>query len=197
MKVLKVSPKNFQAAIKEAKKLIQEGGVIVCPTDTVYGLIADATNKKAIKRIFRIKKRPKTKPIPVFVKDLAQAKKIAEINKKQEEFLKKAWPGKVTAILKPKKKFPRGIGKPKEEIGLRVPGYRLINILLKKINQPLAETSANISGRPPSVKIKEVLKQFKTCQYQPDLIINAGNLPKSKPSKVIDLTQSPPKILRI
>jgi len=202
MIILKVAQKNLKEILEIAVKSIKQGKVLVCPTDTVYGLICDATNKRAIEKVFKIKKRPKEKPIPIFVKDMEMAKRLAKIDKRQEKFLKSVWPGKITVILRPKRKFPEGIGKPKKEIGLRVPNYEIINQLLRLCNRPLTGTSANISGEPPSTKIKEVLKQFTLRRgsgqekYQPDLIIDVGNLKPSKPSTVIDLTTSPPKILR-
>jgi len=196
MKIFKVSQRNLEKIIEIVAKSIKQGKVIVCPTDTVYGLIADATNEKAVEKILKIKKRRAQKPIPVFVKDLKMAKNLAFVNKNQEKFLKSVWPGKVTVILKPRKKFPKGIGKPKKEIGLRIPDYEIINQLLLAINFPLTGTSANISGEPPSTKIKEVISQFKNQKHQPDLVIDAGNLKSSKSSTVLDLTVSPPKILR-
>lgn len=209
MKILKVSSKNFDKAIKEAIKSIKKGEVMVCPTDTIYGLVADAQNEKAIKKIFEIKKRRKRKPLPIFVKDVKMAKELAQVNKEQEFFLRKIWPGEITVILKrnpPSLKLRRArkvsklskilFGKEKT-IGLRIPKYRLVNILLKKLNRPLAGTSANISGKAGSDKIKEVLNQFKNKKFQPDLVIDAGNLKKSKPSTIIDLTESRSKFLRI
>jgi len=182
--------------IKEIARVIKNGKVIVCPTDTVYGLIADATNKKAVGKVFKIKKRPANKPIPIFVKDIKMARRLAKINKNQEKFLNLVWPGKVTVILRPKRKFPKGIGRPEKEIGLRIPNYKIINQLLSIIKRPLTGTSANISGKPASTKIKGVLKQFKNQKHQPDLVTSAGNLQKSKPSLIIDLTKEPPKVLR-
>jgi len=226
MKILRINQKGFKKAVKVLVELVKQGRVIICPTDTVYGLIADATNKKAVKKIFKIKKRPQGKPIPVFVKDIKMAKKLAEIDKKQENFLKKVWftrpnfkkgpqkkmveiapkiwagKGKVTVVLKRKEK-KQIYGVDKKTIALRIPKYKLVNILLQKLNLPLAGTSANISRKPASTKIKEVINQFTLRRgsgqekYQPDLIIDAGNLPKNKPSKVLDLTTSPPKVLRI
>lgn len=192
MRIIKANLRNLQEIIKAVK----EGKVLVCPTDTVYGLICDAKNKKAVTKIFRIKKRPKGKPISIFVKDLRMAKKFANINKKQEKFLKRAWPGIITAVLKPKKNLPHNISQSKNTIGLRIPKYKMIITLIDKINRPLAESSANISGKPASGNIKKILSQFKNQKNQPDLVINAGNLPKSKPSAVLDLTTFPPKILR-
>ena len=85
----------------------------------------------------------------------------------------------------------------KDTVALRIPKYGLVNELLKKTNLPLTGTSANLSGKPPSTKIKEVIRQFKNQKHQPDLIINLGNLRKSKPSTILDLRVFPPKILRI
>lgn len=169
--------------LKKAIKAIKEGKVLVCPTDTVYGLICDFSNKKAVERLYKIKKRPKWKLLPIFVKDIKMAKKFSDIDFRQEKFLKTVWPGKVTAVFHHKKP------------GIRIPNYKFVFNLVKHIG-PLAETSANISGKPASTKIKDVLRQFEGKRYQPDLVIDAGNLPKAKPSKVIDLTVWPPKILR-
>ncbi len=187
MKILKIKEKNLTRIIQKAVKSIKNGQVLVCPTDTVYGLVCDINNDEAIKRLVKIKKRQDKKPIPIFVKDIKMAKKLASIDKNQEAFLKKVWPGKVTVVFK----------KNNGTIGLRIPNYKLVNQLLSIVKVPLTGTSANISGKPTSTKIKEVLKQFKNQKHQPDLVLDAGDLPKSKASTVIDLTVSPPKVLRI
>jgi L-threonylcarbamoyladenylate synthase len=181
---------------KEIIEVLKEGKVVLCPTDTVYGLICDATSNKAVKRLFQIKKRTFTKPIPIFIKDIKMVKKFTLISKSQEIFLKKVWPGKVTIVLKAKKKFPRGVLTKENKVGFRIPDYKLLNTLLSKIGFPLSATSANITGKPPSVKIKEVLEQFKNKRFQPDLIIDAGNLKQSRPSTVVDLTEKKLKLLR-
>ena len=191
MKIIKISSKNLKKAIE----IIKKGGVVVCPTDTVYGLIADVKDKTAVKKIFKIKKRSLKKYLPVFVKDLKMAKDLANINKEQEKILKKYWPGKVTVILKAKSlKFPKGILSYDKKIGLRIPDYKFLSLLLRKINRPLVETSANISGKKASTKIKEVLKQFEKGRCQPDLVLDAGNLKISLSSTVVDLIDF--KILR-
>ena len=184
--------------LKNLAREIKKGRVIVCPTDTVYGLLADATNKKAVEKIFKIKKRPKTKPLPIFIKDLETAKRLAIIDKNQERFLKKAWPGKITAVLKRKaaNRKQKIYGIDKKTIALRISKYKLVLELLKAINKPLTGTSANISGKPATTKIKDILRQFQNKKFQPDLILNTGNLKSSKPSKVIDFTGKRPKILR-
>ncbi len=180
MKVLRASIET----IKEVVKAIKNSGVVVCPTDTVYGLICLANDKKAVEKIYKIKKRPKNKLFPVFVKDIKMAKKFVKIGSEQEKFLKKVWPGAVTVVIE------------KRKSALRIPQCRFIINVIKKLNRPLVETSANISGKPATTKIKEVLKYFKGRKYQPDLILDGGNLKSAKPSKVIDCTGSAPVILR-
>ncbi len=195
MQILKISSKNKREALEKSLKTIKEGKVVVCPTDTVYGLIADAKNRSAVRKIFKIKKRSFEKPLPVFVKDLKMAKSIADIGKIQEKILKKVWPGKVTAVLSAKSlRFPKGILSKDKKVGLRMPRHKLLTSLLKELGSPLAETSANISGNKATTKIKDVLREFSKEKHQPDLILDAGNLKNSLPSTVIDLTSL--KILR-
>ena len=193
MQTLKINQKN----LKEIIGVIRQGKVIVCPTDTVYGLIANATNKKAVEKIFKIKRRLLKNPIPIFVKDLKTAKKLAEINKKQEKILKSVWPGKVTVVLKRKKTKIKLYGVDKKTIALRIPNFKPVNFLLEKLNRPLVGTSANISGKLSSGDLKEVLRQFKDKKHQPDLVVDGGNLKPGRPSTVLDLTIWPPKILRL
>ena len=200
MKVVKLE----QKAINKVVEVLKQGGVVVFPTDTVYGFLADAENKKAVEKIFKIKKRPRSKLLPVFIKDLKMAKKLAEIDEptsakasagKQEKILKKYWPGKYTFILN-KKKTARLYGVDKDKIALRIPKYKFLNDLLKKINKPLVQTSVNISGQPSLTRISDIIKEFEGQKNKPDLIISAGNLPKVKPSTIIDLTKSDIKIIR-
>lgn len=194
MKIIKLDPKETEKIIKEIANSLKAGKVIVCPTDTVYGLIADATSKKAVRKVFKIKKRSIRKPIPVFIRNMAEAKKLAKINKEEEEFLKKVWPGKTTAVLK--RKQGKIYGVLKRTIALRIPKYKLIDKLQRATKLPLTGTSANISGYPPSTKIEKVIQQFKGQKYQPDIILDRGDLKPSKPSQVIDLTGRKPRILR-
>ncbi|PIU42674.1 MAG: threonylcarbamoyl-AMP synthase [Parcubacteria group bacterium CG_4_9_14_0_2_um_filter_35_11] len=176
--------------------IIKKGGVVIFPTDTVYGFLADATNEKAVEKLFKIKKRVYQKYLPLFIKDLKAAQKIAKITQKGKNFLRKVWPGQVTVVLK-RKGGLKLYGVAKETIALRIPNFKPLNQLLELINIPLTATSANISGKLPSSNIKEVLKQFENKKNKPDFIVKAGNLQKRKPSTIIDLTKRPPQILRV
>jgi L-threonylcarbamoyladenylate synthase len=196
MKIIKEKSKE---AIIEAVKSIKNGEVLVLATDTIYGLVADATLKKAVEKIFKIKNRQKSKPLPVFVKDIKMAKKIVKINKNQEEFLKEVWPGKVTVVLERKKScnLSKNVFGDKNTVGLRWPDYKFTNFLIKAINKPLIGTSANISGEGNVSEIKKIINQFKNKEHQPDIIIDSGNLKKCKASTVVDFSKDAPEILRI
>ncbi len=194
MKIVRES--NFDKILST----LQEGKVIISPTDTVYGLLADAENKKTVERVFEIKRRDFKKPVPIFVQNLKKAKEIIFVNREQQVILEKFWPGKLTAVMEAtseaKKIFPFGIISEKGKIGVRIPDYELINNLLRKLKKSLIATSANISGKPSSTQIKKVISQFEDREIKPDLIINSGKLKESESSTVIDLTGSKFNILR-
>lgn len=189
MKILQTS----NVALKKSIAVIKSGGIVVCPTDTVYGFLADASNKKAVDKIYKIKKRQRSKPLSVFVKDLKMAKKIAEISKEQEKILTlrlrsgqaKFWPGKYTFILK-RKIDKKLYGVDKKTIAIRIPKYKFLNDLLKKVNKPLVQTSVNISGEAPLIKIGDMVEKF--GKNKNIIIIDTGSLKKSNPSKIIDIT---------
>lgn len=187
---MRLNSENFQKIVEIAVKTIKKGGVIICPTDTVYGLVCDAGNEKAVKKIFEMKKRDESKPLPVFVKNIEQAKKLAFVNKAQENFLKDS---KITTILKARKSILSPLVYKDKTIGIRIPKYELLNLILEKFSKPVAQTSANISSKEATTKIKEVLEQF---EGQNVIIIDEGNLPENKPSKIIDLTKNNIKIIR-
>ena len=195
MKVIEVSQKNFPEVVQEAVMALRRGRALVCPTDTVYGLIADAANSKTVKKIFRIKVREKGKPIPIFVRDIEMAHSLAKIREEQEVFLEKVWPGKVTVVLESKNKLPKELGAEKK-IGLRIPKYDFLNLLLETYGKPLTGTSANLSGMPSLSDSTQIIAQFQNRKHKPDMVLDAGVLPKSKPSKVIDITEAKHKVIR-
>ena len=191
MKIIKENDKN----INDIAAALKNGAVLVLPTDTVYGLVCDATNEMAVERIFSIKRRDKSKTLPVFVENLKMTKKYAVVNEKQEVFLKKNWPGAVTVVLSGKKGLSELVYKD-DTIALRQPNYKLIIDIIKAVKKPLAQTSANISDSPAPAKIEEVIGQFIGQDVQPDLVVDAGDLPNNKPSTIIDLTSNIIKVLR-
>lgn len=188
MRFYKESPQT----LNKVAAFLEEGGVVICPTDTVYGFLADASNKKAVDAIFKVKKRPASKPLSLFVKDIKMAQEITLIDENQLASLKSHWPGKYTFRLKRKKKVKLH-GLDKDTIALRQPNYKFLNNLLKKMDMPLAQTSVNISGQPVLTNINEIVAKFGKTDI---LVVDDGNLKKSEPSKIIDLTGEKVKIIR-
>lgn len=184
---------------------LKAGGVVVAPTDTVYGLLADVFNQKTLEKVFVIKGRRENKPLPVFVDSFEMLDKVAFVkNQEVEEFLEKSWPGKITCILPSRGWMPlkvRGGSSPlpsdRLNIAVRIPNHHFLLELIKRFGGPLTGTSANYSGRGPYTEIEKVVSEFKHLPIKPDLIIDAGDLPKSSASTIYDCTIWPPKILRL
>jgi len=190
MQILKIDDGDVVAKAVDA---LEQGQVIACPTDTVYGLLADATNEKAVERVFELKKRERTKPFSVFVKDIETARELARVGQDQEMFLQEAWPGRVTVVLQSKQVLPKVFDQ-EGKIGLRIPDYPLVNEILNAFGKPLTGTSANISGMASCTDSADVQRQFRV--KQPDVMIDAGALPLAQPSQVVDITGKEKRILR-
>ena len=142
--------------IQLASRSLQNGEVIVMPTDTVYGLAALAEDESAVKKIFKIKNRPKTLPLIIFVQSLEEAKKIAEFNALDIILAKNFWPGPLTLILNKKKKKIYNGDKRLSKIGIRIPRNKAMLSLLNNIKKPLATTSANLHKEKNERSIKNL-----------------------------------------
>lgn len=183
---------------KEVKKVVltlEKEKVVALPTDTVYGFFANAFSEKGVKKIFEIKKRKINEPIGIFIARIKKAKKYARIGEKEEEFLEKYLPGQVTFILEKRVPFPKGVGT-KSTIGIRIPEHPLFRDLFTKIDFPLAQTSANVSGEKTLKKGEEIFERFKKRPLGPDLVLEGSTPSGVKPSTVVDLSSSYPKIIR-
>ena len=195
MQIWKALKGNKKEVATKAAAALLKGKVLVAPTDTVYGLVADATNKKAVQKVFSIKGRQRGKPLPIFIKDIAMAKKLAKVSPFKEAYMKKVWPGQVTLVLESKGVLPKETGT-KETIGLRIPKHTLLQEILLKTKKPLTGTSANLAGKPFLSDAASVVLQFKQRKYRPDIILHKGKLPLVRPSKVIYIVGSKSKVLR-
>ncbi len=197
MEIVKVNPKQPEKAVlKRAVDILKRGGVIVYPTETVYGLGANIFDKKAVKKIFLIKGRTFRKPLSAAVSGLKEAEQIAKFNLKAKKIFKKFLPGPLTLVLFKKACVPDLVTAGRKKIAIRVPDFKVTLDLLKKCRFPITSTSANISGKSAPCSVSAVTKQFKNKKNQPDLILDVGRTPIGRPSTIIDLTQKKPKILR-
>jgi L-threonylcarbamoyladenylate synthase len=190
MKIVSPTDRNW---LEESVNILKEGGIILHPTDTVYGLAVDATNENAIKKLFELKQRP-AKAVIMVVRDLIQAEEYVEINNDARTLAEKFWPGALTLVLPKKKTVPDILSAGLANIGIRIPDHPVTNSLSAAYENPYTSTSANLSGGPTSYKIEDALPQLDINLI--DLVINAGPLPEVPPSMVIDLTTDLPRILR-
>ncbi|MBI2121125.1 MAG: threonylcarbamoyl-AMP synthase [Candidatus Wildermuthbacteria bacterium] len=197
MEILQLTHSHQKDVAKRIVDALGEGQVVACPTDTVYGLLADAGNSAAVRKMFSIKRRRRAKPFGVFVASIAKAKTIARISTRQEKFLRSAWPGGVTAILRarPDARFAPGVGI-KNTLGIRIPRHSLLLEILRLFKDPIAQTSANISGEVAILDSQDVVRVFGQKKHKPHLLIDGGALPPSLPSTVIDLTGTDAIVLR-
>jgi len=172
-------------AIPLAAGILHRGGLIIYPTETSYGIAADATNCNAIKKIDRLKKRA-GKFMPIIVSDMKMAGKYIVLNADIKKLMKKFMPGPLTLVAKKKNmRTARLLG------GFRIPANEFALKLVKKFGKPITATSANMSGKPQIYEISEIKKIF---SGKIDLIIDAGSLPRRKPSTVYDIETN--KIVR-
>jgi len=180
--------------IEEAAKLIEEGKLIAFPTETVYGLGADALNEEAVRRIFEIKGRPLNKPLSILIgkkEDLKQyVQKIPEV---AEALVEKFWPGPVTLIFRASSLIPDMMKGKNNTIGIRMPNCRVALEIVKTSRVPLACPSANLSGRPSPTKAEEVIKDL---GEKIDLILDGEETRIGVESTVLNLTTYPPTMVR-
>jgi len=192
MKILKVNPeKPDKKIIEKTAKVLGIGGVIVYPTETLYGLGANVFDVNAVQRVFEIKGRDITKPSSVAFRDLNQAKKFLQFTLEAEKLAKKFLPGPLTIILNSKIEFDAFLGG--DKVSVRIPDNRVAQAILNEVKFPITATSANLSGGKESVEVKDAVKQIGDIV---DLILDGGKCKYGMPSTVVDLTSGEIQIVR-
>ncbi|MCH7624007.1 MAG: threonylcarbamoyl-AMP synthase [Nitrospinae bacterium] len=184
----------FRTQMVKIKRILNLGGVMAFPTDTFYGLGATAFNRKAVSRIFKIKQRPKDKPLLTLVASAYQVNSMAlEITPTAEILIEKLWPGPLTILFSAHPHLPSQSTANTGKIGVRQPGNEMVRKLLSGIGFPITATSANISGTENVTTAREVEE---TLGSQIDLIVDGGAAPGGKESTVLDVTLSPSLLVR-
>ncbi len=192
MRILKTGiDKLDENIIDEAIDVLADGGIVLYPTDTVYGLGANIFNKEAVKRIFEIKHRDILKPLSVLVSDVRAISLVSRISEGQKEIIDNYLPGPYTFLLMKNKIVPRVVTGGSRYVGVRVPNNQIACNLARLF--PITTTSANISDKEVLDNPQEILKQL-NCDI--DLVIDAGPLKSRRSSAIIDLTDGEPKIVR-
>ena len=193
--IIKINPENPEKKlILKACKIIKKNGVIIFPTKCLYGIGVDAFNPKAIKKVFKIKKRDSKNPILVLINKKQDLKMLVrEIPFQAKILMDKFWPGDITIIFKAKHDIPEQLTARTGKIGVRMPQHPVAYALVKNAGTPITGTSANISGTKGCSDIKKLDPKLIPSI---DMILDAGKLKGGKGSTVIDVTVSPVKILR-
>ena len=192
MKILKTSIDTVdEKIVGEAIDVMSEGGVVLYPTDTVYGLGANIFDTSAVKRIFEIKQRSLLKPVSILIPDMAAIDLVARVSNDQKEVINNYLPGPYTFILRRTPIVPRVVTSGSAYVGVRVPNNDIACRLAGLF--PITTTSANISDDEVLSNPEDILEQL-GCDV--DLVIDVGDLSSDHASMIIDLSQSNPKIIR-
>lgn len=177
--------------IQKASRVVSDGGIIIFPTDTVYGVGCDPFNKKSVDKIYKIKNRPKSKPFPILVYSMKEANQIADFDLDSQRMAEKFWPGPLTLILKLK---DSGIEKSldvKEKIAVRIPNNNCLLDLLSSCKF-LIGTSANISGQESFTNSEECYNSLSDF----DVFLDGGNLEDKGESTILEIIDGKPIIHR-
>jgi L-threonylcarbamoyladenylate synthase len=193
--ILKIDPKTpDKSSIITAVEILKKGGVVAFPTETFYGLGADAGNIEAVEKIYSIKGRDYEKPIPIIIGNIRDVTGLVEeIPETGRRFMERLWPGGLTIIFKASSNLlPRltgGTGK----IGVRLSRSIIASHLSKTLSKPITGTSANLSGAEECASADEVIVCLKD---KIDMVIDGGRTPGGPGSTIVDVTTDPPTILR-
>jgi L-threonylcarbamoyladenylate synthase len=180
--------------LEEPAQIIKNGGIVVFPTETVYGIGANALNAEAVKKIYEIKKRPLSKPITLLVNSIDMIERVAkDITPFEYAIIKKFFPGPLTIILQKKDVVPDIVTSGGSTVGIRMPANEIALELINRAGVPLATPSANISDKPSKTNIKDVMSDFPEGV---DCFIDGGKSKIGVASTIVQVIDGVPHILR-
>ena len=181
------------SVLRKAAGVIRSGGLIVYPTETLYGIGADATNATAIRKVSKAKQRRETKPILVIVDSQEMLRElVGNVSEPAKLLIERFWPGALTLVFKASSDIPDELTQGSGTIGVRIPSSNLCLKLLAETRVPLTSTSANVSGKSPERTVEKIQRHLTGI----DLYLDAGELPERRPSTVIDVSLLVPRVLR-
>ncbi len=184
---------SIKESLVEVANIIKSGGVVIFPTETLYGLGGKVRDLTVIKRIYKIKERSPLKPLPVMVHNIKEIYELSGYVPPYARLLaENYWPGPLTLVLK-NKNISTLVTCGKDSVAFRIPDYRIALDLLKYTEEPLAVTSANLSGEENLFTIDEIISAF---EDKVDVILDAGEITYGVPSTIVDCTGEKVKILR-
>ncbi len=197
MEILRVHTRRSSgAAIAQAAAALRAGKLVIFPTETLYGLGADALNTNAVQAIFTVKRRPAHKPIIVLIASYAQlALLAASVSPTARALMRAFWPGPLTIVFPAKKSLPRALTSGTGTVAVRLTAHPIARALIHAAGTPLTATSANVSGQSDHQTLGPILKRLAGAR-RIAVALDAGITPSHIPSTVIDATKNPPVIVR-
>lgn len=192
--VLHIKSENDEKKLIEAAKVLQQGGLVAFPTETVYGIGANALDAEVVKKIYQAKGRPSDNPLIVHIGDAKEVYRyVEEVSEAGEALMKAFWPGPLTLIFKKNQSIPDEITGGLATVALRVPSHWIARSIIQLSGLPIAAPSANISGKPSPTIAAHVIEDL---SGRVDMIVDGGNATIGLESTVLDLTGEVPMILR-
>ncbi|MBU0591694.1 threonylcarbamoyl-AMP synthase [Candidatus Micrarchaeota archaeon] len=186
--IIKITPDDFESAVDIAKETLKSGGIIVYPTDTLYGIGCDATSEEAVRKVHTIKGTWMHKPLSVMVSDFSMIEYYCDTWAWEDMIIRKYLPGPHTFILKKKREIAASES---DKLGVRMPDLEFCLELCKRFGKPIVTTSANATDKESPFKIEDVNKEIIDSV---SLVIDGGPTKYRKPSGIIDLVEK--KIIR-
>lgn len=197
MQIVKLAESSLEVVAQQAAEVLAAGGLVIYPTETVYGVGVDATNAAAVEKLLAYKSRREGKPLSVAVINQAMAEEYVELTEQAKKFYERFLPGPYTIVSKGKGKVATSVESEFGTLGVRIPDYPLVLEMVKVLGRPLTATSANASGEKRPYTVADVLGRLSEKQKSLiDLIIDAGELPRNEPSTVVDTTLATPLVIR-
>ena len=193
---IKLTPENVHEAAKKAALVLRAGGIVLYPTDTLYGLGADSLGKDAFEKIYATKGRNEGKPIHSIFENVESAERFVELTPLARTLAEKFLPGPLTLLLAKKVSVPDWATAGHPTFGVRVPNNQFCLALAHEFGEPYTATSANKSGEVPERTVDAIVAQLGKGAARIDLIIDAGELQQSPPSSVVDARGENPVIVR-
>ncbi|MEM1569591.1 MAG: L-threonylcarbamoyladenylate synthase [Candidatus Bathyarchaeia archaeon] len=187
MKILKVSEVGFEKAVEEAVRTLTNGGIVVYPTETCYGLAAAIDEVEAVRRVYLVKHRPLNRPLTILVANVRMWSMYAHLTQEAMKLIRRFLPGPLTIVLWKKPTVPDVVNPIR--IGARISSHPLAQAIVEALGKPITATSANIHGETEPYSIKDAVSDV-------DLVLDFGELPRNPPSTIVDLTVKPPLIQR-
>ena len=180
--------------LDECVEIIKKGGLVIFPTETVYGIGTNAYCEDSVKKIYEVKQRPDEKPLSILVSDISEISKYGYVdNENEKKIIEKFMPGPLTIILKKREGVFDYISSGKDTIGIRIPDNEIIKKILDKAQIPIVAPSANISGKPSGIVMDEILKDF---YGKVDVCVDGGKAQLGESSTIVQIIDNKPVILR-